>query len=137
MKRREFHSNEGNELERARTRRPHDESSSSTTASHPLEAFHRTLGNQAVQRFLRKDDLQATLVIGNPGGDSERKAQRVAEAFVGLSKASAPDRPAEGDVSPAGTRRMLNVGRTLPQAALQASHLPEWVHAMPAIELAK
>ncbi len=66
----------------------------------PILGLYQTLGNQAMQRFLRSGGIQAKLAISEPGEPYEQEADRVAEAVMQAPEQTASERvtePASGE----------------------------------------
>lgn len=57
---------------------------------HPLLQVQLTIGNQALQRLLSSEVIQAQLTIGQPGDTYEQEAERVAEAVMRMPEPQAP-----------------------------------------------
>jgi len=51
--------------------------------------FQRTIGNQAVQKLISREALQAKLRIGRPGDVYEQEADRVADAVLRMPEPKA------------------------------------------------
>lgn len=63
-------------------RREEREADSSGPTAGSVESLHRTAGNQAVQRFHERGEIQASLAVSQPGDPAEREAQRVAKQVM-------------------------------------------------------
>jgi Domain of unknown function (DUF4157) len=78
-------------------------SKSAGAPTHPILALQRTIGNEAVQRFLQATQIQAKLKVNEAGDKFEREADRTAETVMraplrdeSVSPASAISRVANG-----------------------------------------
>jgi hypothetical protein len=58
-------------------------------AAHPLLAQQQSLGNQALQRMLRSNMVQAKLTVNPPDDEYEREADRVAEQVMSMPEPAA------------------------------------------------
>ena len=66
----------------ARPARPSRTALRPAHAVNPILAQQQAFGNQAMQRMLQSRDVQAKLIINDPGDRYEREADRVAEQVM-------------------------------------------------------
>ncbi len=59
-----------------------------TTPQSPLTRHHRNIGNQAVQRLMESQAIQAKLTIGRPNDKYEQEADRVADQVMRMPEGS-------------------------------------------------